>query len=365
MYTQTEKNLIWLDSFNISLKKKNQILSICSAENLFFDLKEKQEQVKTIVESPVFYDIQKNANDDYVDNLLKQMDKFGVFAVCRESSNYSYMLKNIADPPLIIYTKGNLDILNKKSIAIVGTRRPTRYGRETAEYFSKKLAEAGLVIVSGLAFGIDTCVAQATVDAKLPTIAVLGGGLDSIYPSQNTALSEDIIKNNGLLISEYPITIRPTAYSFLERNRIISGLSLGTVVVEAGYRSGALATAGDAIEQGRELFVIPGNINSSASEGCNKLVKSFPETFTTSPNDVLLALNITASQESEAKSLQLSLEEAKIIDALGDDELFIDEIADRADIYGTTLLTTLSSLEIAGIIKKLPGNYYAKISLPK
>ncbi|MBQ7453150.1 MAG: DNA-processing protein DprA [Clostridia bacterium] len=365
MYTRIDRNLIWLDSFNLSLKKKKQILSVCSMEELLTDFVANQKQIELIVEGPVFSDMQKDANDLYIDKKIAEMEKFDVFAVTQENPQYSELLKNIDYAPLVLYTRGELSLLNKKAIAIVGTRRPTRYGRETAEFFSKKLAEAGLVTVSGLAFGIDTCVAQATIDVNKPTIAVLGGGLDSIYPSQNTFLSQEIVDKGGLLISEYPIGTRPASYSFLERNRIISGLALGTLVVEAGYMSGALATANDAIDQGRELFAIPGNITSSASEGCNKLIRNYPQIFTISPTDILESFDMSSAVEEKAKAVQLSLEETKILDAIGDDEVFVDDIADSTEIYGKTLLSALSALEINGIIKKLPGNYYAKISLPK
>ena len=368
MYTQTERNLIWLDSLNIVHKKRDCLLEFldkAGEESYILAFKKVLSQIEKVLSQKEIEDILPKLSENYLEKFIDAHDNMGIEIITKQSAKYPELLSNIIDAPLVLYVKGNAGVLNKKCIGIVGTRRPTRYGREMSGFFTQKLSEAGLVAVSGLAFGVDTAVAQTAVNEKAPTIAVLAGGLDNIYPAQNYNLAEDIIKNGGVLVSEYPIKIRPQTYSFLERNRIISGLSLGTIVVEAGDKSGALKTANDCVEQNRELFVLPGNINSYASHGCNNLIRKIPHCFTISPEDVLSRLNIDVSEGPEhVAAMQLSMEENLIISALSSEELNLDDLCEITQISGKDIISLLSGLEIKGIIKRLPGNYYAKISLP-
>lgn len=368
MYNNIDKIYIYLDNFLLTLKKKQEIVAMAGGiENVPNFIKDFGRIARKIVGDETFVSMKAFSGEKEMDSLCARLDEYNIFAVTQANSNYPQALKNLPDAPMVIYTKGDLKVLNNNLLGIVGTRRPTRYGRDMAEAFTKKLANNGITPVSGLAFGIDTCVAQACVDLKVPTIAVLAGGLDSIYPAQNHQLSEQIIENGGLLVSEYPPLVKPTNYSFLERNRIISGLSLGVLIVEAGERSGATSTANWAIDQGRELFVIPGNINSFASVGCNNLINAMPDCFCISVDHILnrLGLNTKAEKESATPAIQLSIEEQKIIDALGEEELSVDDLMEITGFDGKFLMTKLTTLEISGIIKKLSGNYYAKISLPK
>ena len=192
-----------------------------------------------------------------------------------ENNEYPEQLRNIYNPPLKIYILGNKDLLKQKGIAVVGTRDATEYGKKVAFQISKKLSEKGINIISGLALGIDTCAHLGTLysDSAGKTIAVLGSGLDNIYPKQNINLAKKIIKNGGCIISEYPLGSKPEKLNFPKRNRIISGLSNGVVVVEAGVKSGALITADLALEQGKDVFAIPGNILNTESIGTNNLIK--------------------------------------------------------------------------------------------
>ena len=368
MYTQNERNLIWLDSLNLLPKKRNSLMAILEEtdkESYILAFKAQRGKIAQILSDKELETADKNASVEFLDNHIALHDNLGIEIITRISPSYPKLLLNILDAPLVLYLKGNAGVLNNNCIAMVGTRRPTRYGREMCQFFANKMCEAGLVLVSGLAFGIDTVVAQTAVDAKKPTIAVLAGGLDSIYPAQNYNLAEDIIKNGGAIISEYPIKIRPQAYSFLERNRIISGLSLGTIVVEAGERSGALTTAADSIEQNRELFVLPGNINSYASMGCNNLIRKLPDCFTISPDDVFNRLHINTKNEvAKQTTQQLTMEENLILCSLNGEEKNLDDIVEETNISSKDAISLISSLEIKGIIKRLPGNYFAKISLP-
>jgi len=194
-----------------------------------------------------------------------------VFTLNLQDKNYPAILKEIHSPPKELYVKGKI-LPQEKAIAIVGTRNCSDYGKQVAYDFSSKLAKLGITIVSGLAQGIDTCAHQAALEAKGRTIAVLGTGINNIYPRFNTKLAEEISKN-GAVISEYEPEANGTKYTFPQRNRIISGLSLGTIVIEAPERSGALITADFAMEQNREVFIIPGPIYSENSKGTNQLIK--------------------------------------------------------------------------------------------
>lgn len=190
-----------------------------------------------------------------------------------QDGNYPRMLREIYDPPKSLYIAGNINILNKPSIAIVGCRKPSEYGKKAAKYFAYNLAKQGINIISGLAIGIDSCAHLGALEAKGKTIAVVGNGLDTVYPKQNENLAKQIIKQGGAIISEYPLGTKPEKNHFPARNRIISGLSNGVIVVEAKEESGSLITADFAIEQGREVFAVPGNINSINSVGTNQLIQ--------------------------------------------------------------------------------------------
>lgn len=200
------------------------------------------------------------------------------------SKEYPQNLKNIYDPPKKIYLIGNKDLLYQKGIAIVGARDATQYGKKIAYNLAKELSEQNIVIISGLAIGIDSYAHKGSLEKG--TIAVLGSGIDNIYPKENLELAREIIKNKGCIISEYPLGTKPERLHFPQRNRIISGLSDGVVVIEASKKSGALITAEFALEQGKEIFAVPGDINKKQSEGTNQLIKD-GAILLTSATDIL------------------------------------------------------------------------------
>jgi DNA processing protein len=208
-----------------------------------------------------------------VDYHLLYMEKNGIDIINIFDPEYPQILKEIYDPPICLYIKGNKKILNSFALAIIGCRDSSVYGEKNAEKFAFELAKRKIVIVSGLAKGIDSCAHKGTVLAKEKTIAVIGNGLDFIYPSENTKLANEIIKNDGCIISEYPLGTKPEKQNFPARNRIISGISKGVLVVEAKEKSGTLITVDFALEQGRDVFALPGNINSLNSVGTNELIK--------------------------------------------------------------------------------------------
>ena len=197
----------------------------------------------------------------------------GQHVLLDSDQHYPQILKQITDYPPLLFVRGNTDCLRRPAIAIVGSRACTAYGRSVAYHIGRELAGMGLVVCSGLATGIDTQAHKAALDAGGLTVAVLGNGLASVYPSANQPLAQRIIENGGALVSEQPLAAGPVAYHFPQRNRIISGLSLGTLVVEANMRSGSLITARMALEQNREVFAVPGSVNSPVSRGCHRLLR--------------------------------------------------------------------------------------------
>ena len=214
------------------------------------------------------------------------MQKNKIEIVKYNDDRYPSKLKDIDNKPIVLYMKGNLDNINNESVAIVGSRNCSLYGKKNANFFSYELAKRKINVVSGLAKGIDAVAHQACINAKGKTIAIIGNGLDNIYPKENLKLAEKILENNGLIISEYVIGTRPEKENFPRRNRIISGISDATIVVEASDKSGALITANYAINQGKEVWAIPGNIYSYSSIGTNNLIKDGANVLT-SINDII------------------------------------------------------------------------------
>ncbi len=275
-----------------------------------------------------------------------------------EEKNYPKLLKEIKDPPKVLYYRGKLEP-NDNCFAIVGTRRCSSYGKEAALEIAGDLAEVGLTIVSGLAPGIDTFVHQSTIERKKRTIAVLGTGIDerSIYPQSNLNLARKIIETGGCLISEYPPGTPGSQFTFPQRNRIISGLSLGVLVVEAKEKSGALITANWAKKQGRKVFAVPGPIYSSNSKGCHYLIKNGAK-LVENVNDILLELNLSLTTRPGGVAGETE-EENLILNALKEDSLYIDKIIEKTKLSAASVASTIAILEIKGKVKNLGSNIYA------
>lgn len=355
-----EKLILLLDEIVMSYKVSRFIIENFDAEKFVLCVDDFKEDIENRFGKAVFLKLKNAISIKNIEKTALELEKSEILALFLGNEDYPKELLKIQNPPLVIYYVGDKSLLNKPSIAIVGTRKPTNYGREVTRLFACELSKAGLVTVSGLAYGLDMEVAISTLEVKGKTIAVLGGGLDKIYPEQNTNLARDIVKNGGLLISLYPPKRRPTKYSFVERNAIISGLSLGTVIIEAGESSGTLNTANHTIEQGKELFVVPANITSLSSVGSNKLIEELPETFTISPRRVLKVLGFDENQEENQKKIkEISVQEKVILEALYDGELDFDSLQEKTKIESKSLISLLTMMEISGLIKKLPGNFYS------
>lgn len=272
---------------------------------------------------------------------------------------YPKLLKEIYDPPIILYYQGNLDCLKLyPAIAIVGTRKISGYGRTITEYFTQILSQAGLVIVSGLARGVDTVAHQSTLSVQGKTIAVLGGGLNQIYPPENTRLAQNIIASNGLIFSEYPPDYPHLASNFPSRNRIISGLSKGVLVTEAALDSGSLITARLALEHNREVYAIPGQVTSNLSKGPALLIKEGAK-LVEDPQEILDDLKISPGNLSKL-ALDLNPEEQTLLDCLENESVHIDELCRILQKSSANLSSLLLQMEIKGIIKNLGGGVYSR-----
>ncbi|HNZ73003.1 MAG TPA: DNA-processing protein DprA [bacterium] len=278
--------------------------------------------------------------------------------------NYPRLLKEIYNPPAILYYRGSLDSLTKPTIAIVGTRKNSSYGRQVAEEIGGQLARAGLTIVSGLALGIDALAHLAAINHQEPTAAVLGSGLDwqNIYPATNRQLAQKIIDGQGIVLSELSLGTMPTKFTFPLRNRIISGLSLGTIVIEAPESSGALITAKYALEQNREVFAIPGSIYNRLSVGANNLIKAGAK-LVNCHQDILEELNIKSIDEkiSPLADQPHDSTELIILNLLSKEPLHIDKIAIFSKLKINSLMSALTLLEMKGLIKDLGGKNYIKL----
>ncbi len=279
---------------------------------------------------------------------------------------YPFLLKEIADPPPILYIKGNPTCLSLPQIAIVGSRNPTCTGKEIAHQFAYHLAQSGICITSGLALGIDTASHQGALQDNQPTIAILGSGFDHIYPKSNQKLAEKITEK-GALVSEFAIHSAPIAGHFPRRNRIISGLSMGTLVVEATVRSGSLITANFAAEQGREVFAIPGSIHNPQSRGCHalirqgaKLIENMAEILeeipllNTKPNDEKQKNSIPTTNHQHPLE-KLAEDEQKLLECIGYEPTCVDQMVERSDFSAAKVSSILLILELHGYICAVPG----------
>ncbi|MBC8284292.1 MAG: DNA-protecting protein DprA [Nitrospinae bacterium] len=299
--------------------------------------------------------------DSDAERELRLAEKEGVRVLTLESSEYPPLLKAIYDPPPILYVQGKALNTISLPLAVVGTRTPSEYGKLIAERLCLKLASAGFSIVSGLARGIDTLAHKAALTAGTDTIAVFGCGLGHTYPPENIKLRQQIIEQ-GAVLSEFPIFMRPDRNNFPARNRILSGLSLGTVVVEAAEKSGALITADFALEQGREVFAVPGNITSLKSRGTNSLIKAGAK-LVDSPEAILEELlpAFGESLKAEKETVDPKLDndqEKRIFSLLSLESRHIDNLIENSNLSPAQVSATLLQLELRGLVRQLSGKMY-------
>jgi DNA processing protein len=301
-----------------------------------------------------------------LDAEMARVEAAGIEILVWDSPEYPRYLKEIPGPPPVLYINGDLKEIDQWAVAVVGTRRFTTYGRQITQELVSGLVRSEVTIVSGLAKGIDAVAHKTALDMGGRTMAILGSGLDNIYPPENRALAARIMEGNGALMSEYALGVKPDAKNFPPRNRVISGLSLGVVVVEAGERSGASITAGFALEQGRDVFAVPGNVNSPASAGTNRLIQQGAK-LVASVGDILEELNLTMIPEQTAVQLMLpeSAEEALIISHLSHQPTHIDELTQMSEMSSAEISSTLTLMELKGMVHQVGGMNYVLAREPE
>ncbi len=296
-----------------------------------------------------------------LDQVWDRIQSLGVDVLTWNNEGYPRRLKEIDQPPPVLYVRGSLVPEDEWAVAIVGTRRVTSYGRQVADEVATTLAQNGVTIVSGLARGVDSIAHQAAIHAGGRTMAVLGNGVDLVYPPENRNLAAQIMEQ-GALISDYALGTKPDGVNFPPRNRIISGLSMAVIIVEAGETSGALITATFAAEQGRDVFAVPGNINAPQSKGTNRLIRDGAQPLL-NPQDVLEVLNLTMVTEHRAVRVALPADpiEAHLFKILSQEPKHVDEIRAQANMPIETVSATLVMMELKGMVRQVGGMNYVAV----
>lgn len=295
---------------------------------------------------------------------LEKLGKNNFSIITYFDEEYPKILRNIYFPPMLLYVWGEISTLKRHNLAIVGTRRPTNYGKRIAEKITADLATNNICIVSGLARGIDSIAHRTSLKNGGKTIAVIGSGLDRIYPPENKDLAKEI-SESGIVVSEFPLGTKPDAQNFPRRNRIISGLSLGSIIIETNINGGAMQTAEYALDQNREVFAVPGNLESPQSEGTNILIQRGTAKLIKNAEDVLVELNLKL-KPIEGKNIpkqgaDLNMFEQKILDVLNSEPIQIDVLAEKLNSSTSDCLVNLLSLEFKGLVKQLPGKQFIKM----
>lgn len=355
---------LWLESKNLSKKIKYSLYKkFGSIEKIYnaskedisnIDVKISQNNVDKLCDKQII-----------VDEISKKIKEYKVKLLTIDMEEYPLFLKNIPDPPVVLYTRGKFINLNEKMcVSVVGSRKMSVYGKNVAHAVSKQMAQKGAVIVSGMAYGIDTMAHIGALDGDGLTVAVLGCGVDIVYPKTNKVLMERIIEN-GMVISEFPMGLEPFNYNFPERNKIVASLSVATVVVEADLKSGSLITADLSKEYGKDVFAVPGNIDSPFAKGTNKLIKEGAYLLTSGDDvinkypqhkDKLKVIENKKIINNEEKGSPI---EQKILNILGKEPVSIDYLCSESKLDIATLNSTLLIMEVKGMIAKYPGNRYS------
>jgi DNA processing protein len=328
--------------------------------------------LKSVVKADVSAEINKGIADDAIAPALAWLEDGNNHIVTLADSDYPQALLNIPDPPLLLYVKGRLDLLNRSALAIVGSRSATPQGINNAEAFAKSLSDAGLCIISGMAHGIDAAAHRGALRGQGSnqggSIAIVGTGLDKVYPAANRDLAHALAQQ-GALVSEFPLGTPPLAANFPRRNRLISGMSLGCLVVEASLQSGSLITARMALEQGRDVFAIPGSIHAPQSKGCHallkqgaKLVEAAQDILEELSGQLVSPLPVTNSAGPDSEGPNSEGSGSALLEHLGFDPVNVDTLSARCGLTVSQLSAMLLTLELGGRICALPGGLYQRIN---
>lgn len=296
-----------------------------------------------------------------VDRQTEVAARLGARLLHEEDPSYPPLLRQIYDPPVFLWTLGEAD-LSMPSVALVGTRRATEYGKRIAMTFAEELASAGIAVVSGMAYGIDAIAHERTVAVGGTTVGVLGSGIDVIYPARHAELATRIVSGAGALISEFPLGAKPDAPNFPRRNRIVSGLCLAVIVIEAHEQGGALITARLALEQNREVYAVPSALHSRAGAGTNALIRDGHAKLVTSVSEVIEDLTLEGGQPAASRFVPPDLppEERRLYEALKDDPMHIDRLCSTCDLDSSSALVYLLNLEFKGLVRQMAGKQFLR-----
>lgn len=304
-----------------------------------------------------------------VDEIIERTQKSGSQIITLADDEYPALLKQIYDPPVLFWIKGNPEALSEKGVAVIGTRNPTSYGKKMAEKFSTELAQEGLCIFSGLAYGIDTIAHKSALEVGGKTVAVLGSGIDNLYPKSNAGIANQIVKSGGAVITEFPMGTNPDAGNFPIRNRIVSGLSLGVLVIESGIQGGSMITADLALDQNREVFAIPQTLENPSGSGCNYLIKKGTAKLVQTIDDILeeIPIELTGKSHTEVHEVSVSkgwrernLDDLSctICELLEKKATQIDDLSDLLKVNTSQLLVALLQLEMQGLVSQKAGKIF-------
>ena len=351
-------SMLWLSMAKISARRVHSLVKKYGSFSKVFDL---------------YFEDKYNAKETQSERKLRELHSLstieekwveikqrGIKILFFDDGEYPFLLKNIDDPPYLLYYAGELECLKEPMVAIVGTRNPTAYGSNIAHKIACDLAQQGICVVSGLAYGIDAAAHRGALEALGKTIGVLGSGITVPYPAEHRTLYRQIAKSKGLIISEYPIDSQPKPYHFPHRNRIISGLSLATVFVEGKIKSGGMLTVGKALEQGREVFAVPGHVGETASEGTHAILREGAR-IATSATDILEDLGIDFDDKVNSNKVMNNLSDIQtsIVNVLKQESLFVSQIACLVKQTEETVMSELSILEIEGLIYRGQDNRFS------
>lgn len=346
--------LVFLSQFDYTHSKFEQILN-CVGDNPTLKKFCKTKFDEKVLSKEHFEQMVNLADKTMVANYFTNLQNDDITLLTKYDEDYPEKLKGFYDAPFFLFCKGDISLLNNPSIAVVGTRKPSSYGKMVTNKIVGDLACAGITIISGLAYGLDSVAHRKTLEVGGKTIAVLGSGFNKIYPTDHAGLAREIAEK-GLLVSEYPPSKTATKYTFPQRNRIISGLSDGVLITEASFKSGTILTKDFALEQGKNIYAVPGNIDSNLSQLTNDVIKSGQGMLVDCAKDILDDFDLDEVKEKRKIDYQLSMEEQIIVNILSGGAKEFDQIVKESGINTNLVNSYLTTLEISGIISRLPGN---------
>jgi DNA processing protein len=361
-YNNSEKLCILLSTLFVgATRKNNEILAhFGDLEGVKTALHNNSAALSRLLGDENVAVLSKAVNGNEIDGIIDRLLNHNVTCVTIVSDAFPDLLKNIPDVPINLFCIGDVNLLKTHCIAVIGTRKPSVYGKNAATQFSDALAKY-FTIVSGLAYGIDSIAHECTLNVLGKTIAVLGGGFNHIYPAANTNLLERILKLGGLAVSEYPLDTEPKTYHFPQRNRVVAGLSRGLLVCQAPIKSGTTSTVNYALEQGRDVFVIPGEIYDYGFLGSNELIKQLQGAMVTTPTDIITKYIEAPDMVAAKKAIPLDNQSQAIVDLLSNERKHYNQLIAATKLAPVKLNVILSELELKGIVTKLSGNIYGLV----